>query len=59
MIIGFAMIFIWLRVLPRISHQPRVMERLQRLDAKGIDASAMFYTELPCMDEILERRGVR
>jgi hypothetical protein len=30
-------------------------EHLQFLDDKGIDPSAMFYTELDAMDAILEK----
>jgi hypothetical protein len=36
----------WLVVLPAISKQPTIASYLKRMDDKGIDASAMFYTEL-------------
>jgi hypothetical protein len=39
-------LFSWLVVLPTISKQPTIASYLKRMDDKGIDASAMFYTEL-------------
>lgn len=38
---------VWLVVLPRLSRLPRQRAYLDALDDRGIDASAMFYTELP------------
>ena len=37
------------------ANQPAMKQRLEFLDARGIDPSAMFYTELDAMDEILDR----
>ncbi len=41
-----AMASTWLVVLPHISRLEPIEQRLDWLDAKQIDASAMFYTEL-------------
>lgn len=45
----------WCVVLPWIAARPLVRERLEWLDARGIDPSAMYYTELDAMDAILVR----
>jgi hypothetical protein len=45
----------WLIVLPAIAARPATSAYLQRLDEQGIDASAMFYTELEMMPKLLER----
>ncbi|TWT74264.1 hypothetical protein [Allorhodopirellula solitaria] len=38
---------IWLVVLPWLTHRPGTRRYIARLDAQGIDPSAMYYTELP------------
>lgn len=45
----------WLGVLPAIAARPAVKARLDELDAKGIDPSAMYYSELPAMDDVQVR----
>ena len=45
----------WLGVLPAIATRPLVKARLDELDARGIDPSAMYYSELPAMDEVQVR----
>ena len=50
---------VWCGVLPRVAEQPRVQQRLEFLDERRIDPSAMFYTELEAMDGILSKSGVR
>jgi hypothetical protein len=40
-------------MLPWIASQPKVRSRLDDLESQGIDASAMFYSELPAMDDVL------
>ena len=50
---------VWLVVLPWTARQPTVRAHLQWLDSQGIDPSAMYYTELEVMDEILRRRRRR
>jgi hypothetical protein len=47
--------FFWCIVLPWYASQPAMKEHLQFLDDRGIDPSAMFYTELDAMDAILEK----
>jgi len=42
---------IWLGLLPLISRQPRVAERIRTLEQQGIDPSAIFYTELEAMPQ--------
>lgn len=46
---------VWCVVLPRIAKVNAIEERLQFLDDRGIDPSAMYYTELDAMDAILDR----
>lgn len=45
----------WLVVLPWLSRRPAVNSHLRDLDHRGIDPSAMYYTDLPVMDRILDR----
>jgi hypothetical protein len=49
------LLIVWLVLLPWLAAQPSVESRLDFLDQNGIDASAMYYTELECMDAILEK----
>ncbi|WP_237607266.1 hypothetical protein [Roseimaritima sediminicola] len=51
-----AIAVVWLVVLPYRARQPAMREHLQWLDDKGIDPSAMYYTELEVMEEILQRQ---
>jgi len=46
---------VWLIVLPRCGRIPAIREHLQMLEDRGIDPSAMFYTELESMGPLLER----
>lgn len=48
-----AICVMWLVVLPWTARQPHVRQRIDFLDERGIDPSAMFYTELKAMDAIL------
>ncbi|TWT49600.1 hypothetical protein Pla22_47970 [Rubripirellula amarantea] len=45
----------WTVILPWVSSRPAVHQRLEFLDRRGIDPSAMYYTELDVMDDILDR----
>lgn len=47
---------VWLVVLPAYARRPAMREHLQWLDDQGIDPSAMYYTELEVMEEILARQ---
>ncbi|EMI52721.1 hypothetical protein [Rhodopirellula sallentina] len=47
---------VWLVLLPAYARQPKMRQHLQWLDEKGIDPSAMYYTELEIMDEILAKQ---
>lgn len=44
---------IWCGILPLIAHRPAIKSRLDELEASGIDASAMYYSELPAMENVL------
>lgn len=46
------MSLIWSMLLPWIAERPRIARRLEELDRQGIDPSAMFYSELPAMEEV-------
>ncbi len=46
---------VWLVLLPWWSRQPAMARHLEWLDDRGIDPSAMFYTELEAMEPILRR----
>jgi len=46
---------VWIGVLPRLAESPRVQARLEYLEARRIDPSAMFYTELEGLDRVLGR----
>ncbi len=48
-----AVSLVWLVVLPALSAHPPIRARLDAHRAKGIDAGAMYYTELPLIDEVL------
>ena len=47
-----AIAVVWLVILPAVGRRPEVAARIDRLDARGIDPSAMFYTELEVMPEV-------
>ncbi len=51
---SLVVVLVWGWFLPWVSHHRSVKQRLDFLDARGIDPSAMFYTELDVMDEILD-----
>ncbi|TWU58299.1 hypothetical protein [Rubripirellula reticaptiva] len=50
---------IWLAVLPWIGRRAAVSERIDWLESKGIDPSAMYYTELDAMQPILQKLNLR
>lgn len=54
-VVWFAVAVAWLVILPTIAARPAVKARLEELDAKGIDPSAMYYSELPAMDDVQVR----
>ncbi len=55
MTIALGVGIIWCSLLPWIATRPATRQRLNFLDQRGIDPSAMFYTELKAMDRILEK----
>ena len=58
-----AIVVLWGIVLPRLSQQRVVRERIERDTAYGIDPSAMFYTEVGIepmtMDDYRRRHEAR
>lgn len=54
-----AVAVVWLLVLPWAARRPAMKSHLQWLDSRGIDPSAMYYTELEVMDQILKRQRHR
>jgi len=50
---------VWLVWLPAQANRPAMNRHLQWLDDQGIDPSAMYYTELDVMQEILARRRLK
>ena len=46
---------VWLVVLPWIGARPHVSQRIQDEQARGIDPSAMFYSELELLPPIAHR----
>ena len=46
---------IWLVLLPWWARRPAIQARIHQLDQQGIDPSAMFYTELEAMSDILKK----
>ena len=46
---------VWCIGLPYLASRQSMRAYTQWLDERGIDPSAMYYTELPAMDRILER----
>ena len=50
---------VWLVWLPAYANRPAMKRHLQWLDDKGIDPSAMYYTELDVMEEVLARHRAR
>ncbi|MBA2115323.1 hypothetical protein [Bremerella alba] len=50
---------VWLVILPAYARQSEMSKHLQWLDQQGIDPSAMYYTELEVMEEILQRQRTK
>jgi len=46
---------LWMVVLPRVAEHPDLKARIKFLEERGIDPSAMFYTELNCLEGVLDR----
>ncbi|MCC9656791.1 hypothetical protein [Rhodopirellula halodulae] len=47
---------VWLILLPAYARQPKMQAHLHWLDEEGIDPSAMYYTELEVMEDILAKQ---
>jgi hypothetical protein len=51
---------VWLVVLPRVGEVEHVRAMIDHNEARGVDPSAKFYSELPMMPRVRERiRGVK
>lgn len=46
---------VWCGILPAISRQPHIRAEIEHEDSLGIDPSALFYTDLDLMDDVLTR----
>lgn len=46
---------VWVVILPWLASRPSMAEHIRWLEAKGIDAGAMYYTELEAMQPILQK----
>lgn len=49
------MAVVWLVLLPAAGRRDALRRAIDSRERRGIDASAMFYTELEVMDDVLER----
>ncbi len=54
LVIG-GLLAVWGVVLPSLTRQPAVAARIIELEMKGIDPSAMYYTDLEIAEEISYR----
>jgi len=54
---GCTLVFalVWLVALPALSRNPTLQNEIRDREVQGIDSSALFYTDLEMMDEVLER----
>jgi hypothetical protein len=59
-LIGIALVvaIIWAIVLPRVGDLPTLRASIDRREALGINAEAMFYTELEAMETLRVRWDV-
>lgn len=46
---------VWGVLLPRLADTPQVRARTRWLEEHQIDPAAMYYTELPMMERVLQR----
>lgn len=51
----FALATVWLLLLPTVSSLETVESALAQRRQRGIDAAALYYTDLPLFDEVLQR----
>jgi hypothetical protein len=48
-------VVIWGALLPYLATTPTVQQRIDWIQRNRIDPSAMYYSELPLMDDVLRR----
>ncbi|MCL4207938.1 MAG: hypothetical protein KJ000_36085 [Pirellulaceae bacterium] len=46
---------VWLVILPWVTARPHMQRRIDFLEQRRIDPSAMFYTEVESMNEVRQR----
>lgn len=51
-VLGFLILMVWGFVLPGMNRVPGIASRIIDLQSKGIDPSAMYYTDLEIAEEI-------
>ena len=49
------MSYLWLVLFPQWSQDPAVQATLERREEAGIDAAAMFYTDIPAAEEVISK----
>jgi hypothetical protein len=54
-----AVIVVWLVILPWVAVRPDMQRRIEFLEQRRIDPSAMFYTEVESMNEVRQRMAQR
>jgi hypothetical protein len=54
-----AAIVVWLVILPWVAARPDMQRRIEFLEQRRIDPSAMFYTEVESMNEVRQRMAQR
>lgn len=53
LVASLTVIAIWMLLLPRIGSQPSLRSSIDRREALGINAEAMFYTDLEAMETLV------
>ena len=50
---------LWLVCLPWAANRPAVADHIDRLEQNGVDASAMYYTDLEMMKPVFTRLALQ
>ena len=54
-LICIAIACVWCWLLPRLAQTDTVRKRSNWLEERGIDPAAMYYTDLPLLEPVLQR----
>ena len=52
---GCVLAVLWLVILPWLGSRPALKQRMEFLGSRGVDPSAMFYTDLELMPAVYAR----